>query len=173
MNKHYPQMSLELAREIARQGDKRLDAILSIATAADLRATTLCGIFGAASVGVGAAVLGTLTSAAPPAALIAAGAATGFFLFIASVLAALAGVPRNFFIAGGDPDTLREWSWDKHQWRNETQMLDATAQRQAESIQKDRKILENGTAFIRWAIFFGLASPLAGVASYFFFKCLS
>jgi hypothetical protein len=47
---------LELAREIARQGETRLMAVMGLATAADARATTLCGIFGAGSIGLGAAV---------------------------------------------------------------------------------------------------------------------
>lgn len=46
-------MPLELARELSRQGQKRLDALISLATAADLRAATLCGIFGASAVAAG------------------------------------------------------------------------------------------------------------------------
>jgi hypothetical protein len=134
-------MPLGLAREIARQGEARLTAITSLATAADLRATTLCGIFGAASVAVTAAVLASI-SANRPINLILAGAVVSLGLFGAALIAAHAGAPRDFFVGGGNPDILREWSWDGYKWRSEVEMLDATACRYAASIGANRKLLE-------------------------------
>ena len=55
-------MPLALAREIERQGEVRLKALMELGTAADLRATTLSGIFGAAAIGSGAAALANLAS---------------------------------------------------------------------------------------------------------------
>jgi hypothetical protein len=59
-------MPVELAREIARQGETRLAAIMSLATAADLRATTLTGIFGGASVAFIVAVLASFATGIQP-----------------------------------------------------------------------------------------------------------
>lgn len=103
-------MPIDLAREIARQGEVRLSAIMNLATAADLRATTLCGIFGAGFVGITAAVLAVLASNHPSSALIASGVILSFGLFVAAIFAARAGAPGDLFIGGGNPDSLREWS---------------------------------------------------------------
>jgi hypothetical protein len=78
MRNHDVPIPVGLAREIARQGEARLNALISIATAADLRATTLCGIFGAASIGIGTAVLAYLTTDHPLTKLIAAGGISCF-----------------------------------------------------------------------------------------------
>lgn len=160
-------MPIGVAREIARQGEVRLVALMNLATAADLRATTLCGIFGAASIGIGAAILAYLGSDHPEMRLILSGSVAAFSLFIAALVAAVAGAPRDFWIAGGNPDKLRNWSWDNDKWRDEIDMLDATGQRQAQLIAANKKILEDGSKRITWSLLFALASPLLGVSIYF------
>src|SRR5438046_1061556 len=116
-------MPLELAREIARQGEIRLAAISSLAAAADSRATTLCGIFVASSVAIAGAVLANIVSDHPALRLILAGAIVSIGLFMAAGIIAHALAPRDFFIAGGNPDILRQWSWDIDKWRIEAEML--------------------------------------------------
>jgi hypothetical protein len=144
------QIPLELAREIARQGEVRLTAITSLATAADLRATTLCGIFGAASVALAAAVLASITAGNHPIGLMLAGSVLAVGFFGSALTAAHAGAPRNFFVGGGNPEILREWSWSGDRWRSELEMLDATAGRYAASIETDRELLElNSKRLIR------------------------
>ncbi|MCI0563957.1 MAG: hypothetical protein MN733_36240, partial [Nitrososphaera sp.] len=97
------------------------------------------------------------------------GSVAAFCLFVAAITAALAGRPGDFYIAGGNPDILRGWSWDgdRSQWRDEVDMLDATAQRQAKSINKDKEILEKGSKLINISLFFALASPFLGLIFYF------
>jgi hypothetical protein len=129
-----PAMPLQLAREIARQGEARLTALVNLGTAADLRATTLCGIFGASAVAIGAAVLAGIASGHSIPALIAGGTIVSTGLFLAAIIVAHAGAPQDFYVAGGNPDVLRQWSWDTDKWRSETEMLDATADRYARSI---------------------------------------
>lgn len=157
-------MPIELAREIARQGEVKLVAIINLGTAADLRATALCGIFGAAAVGIGAAVLAALASDHPLDNLIAAGAFVSVGLFVAAVIAGIAGAPRDFFVAGGDPDSLREWSWHGRGWYSEAEMLDATGARYAKSIENNKRTLESGACRIKAALIVALASSAFGVA---------
>ena len=163
-------MPLELAREIARQGEARLAAITSLAIASDLRATTLCGIFGAASVAVAAAVLASIT-AGRPLGLISAGAIVSVGLFGAALIAAHAGAPRDFFVGGGNPDILRDWSWHDDGWRSEAEMLDATACRYASSIAANRTLLEvNSKRVIASLCVAGCSLPIAVFA--FFLNAL-
>jgi hypothetical protein len=164
-------MPVELAREIARQGEVRLTAITSLATAADLRATTLCGIFGAASVAMAVAVLASI-AASRPISLISAGAVVSLGLFGAALIAAHAGAPRDFFVGGGNPDILREWSWRGEGWRSEAEMLDATACRYAASIAANGKLLElNSKRVIAALCVAGSSLPIAVLA--FFINALA
>lgn len=158
-------MSPELAREIARQGEARLAALASLGTASDLRATTLCGIFGAGAVAIGASVLAGIISSHPPAfPLVVSGALAAVGLFLAAIIVGYAAAPRDFYIAGGNPDALRDWSWQGTKWCNEVEMLDATAQRYACSIATNRENLERGSRRVRLALWVGFASPTLGAA---------
>ena len=164
------QIPLDLAREIARQDEARLSAMMELATASDLRATTLFGILGAASVGIGAAVLTLLANERQGhsfAGLVAGGTVVALTLFSGSIIAALAGAPRDFYVSGGNPDLLRNWSWSERTWRTEVEMLDATGQRYAESINRNRKTLEAISKRVNVALSLALASPILGVAVFF------
>ncbi len=160
-------MPADLAREIARQGEVRLNAVLSLATAADARATTLCAIFGAASVGLAAAVLAYLGADHHVTSLIISGAWVSLLLFAASVVFAYASAPGDFYVAGGNPSMLRSWSWDGAKWRTESEMLEATAQRLEELIQKDAGMLETESRRVTFALWIGLASVPSGMLLYF------
>jgi hypothetical protein len=87
MNEENPNdgMPIALAQEIARQGEARLAAIMALATAADLRATTLCGFFGASSVAAAAAVLASIASGHGSLSLSLAGGIVAFGLFSGGV----------------------------------------------------------------------------------------
>jgi hypothetical protein len=159
-------MPLELARELARQGEKRLDALMSLATAADLRATTLCGLFGATSVAAGAAVLTYLSSQNAAPELIWGGTVGSVGLFVAALVASIAGAPRDFYISGGSPDRLRSWAWIDGAWCSETAMLEATALRYADTIAKNAKILEEGSARVKASLIIAGSSPLLALLTY-------
>jgi hypothetical protein len=152
----------ELAREIARQGEIRLIAIASLGAAADSRATTLCGIFVASSAATAGVVLANLVSNHPVLSLIVAGAVISLGLFMAAMIVAHALAPRDFFIAAGNPEILREWSWDNNGWRTEAQMLDATGCRYAQSIADDQRLLKIGSRRVKAALWVACASlPIA------------
>lgn len=163
-------MPPEIAREIARQADARLMAVMALATAADARATMLCGIFGAGSVGLGAAVLGYLGTEHFASRLVASGAVTAILLFAAAVIAAFAGAPRDFWLAGGKPQALRDWAWNGTQWRSETELLDGTAQRLAVALERDRRLLERESHLVIISLWVAASSVLLGLLTYFLFS---
>lgn len=131
MTENRSKVPTELAREIVRQGEARLEAIAGLSTAAVARATTLCGIFGAASVALGAAVLAYLGSGNHAAGLVWGGGATAGMLFVASVLAAVSGAARDFYIKGGRPAELFGWAWDSEgeRWWSQGTLLKAIGDR--------------------------------------------
>lgn len=163
---------VEVAREIARQGEERLRALMSLATAADFRATTLCGIFGAGAIATVAATLAYVASEGAAAPLIWSGGVMSAGLFIAAIITAQAGAPRDFYISGGNPDTLREWSWDAGNWRSEVDMLDATASRYAQSINRNREVLASGSRRVIWALWVAGASPFMALIAFAAASCI-
>lgn len=165
-------MPVDLARNLAEQGAARLDAALALGTAADARSTTLMGIFGASAVGVGGAVLGYVSSAHPPSTpLVVAGSVTSFLLFVAAILTGIVARPSDFYVAGGDPASLRAWSWtaDGH-WRSEAEMLEATALRYAAHIKADIAILASGNTLIHASLAVAAAAPLLGLAVFLWLR---
>jgi len=155
-------MPVELAREIARQGEARLDAIMDLSTAAVARATTLCGIFGAAGVTITAAVLAYLSSTQPARTLICGGSVTAFLLLVAAGLAAFAGAPRDFRIKGSSPAELTSWAARDSGWRTEVELLKAIGDRLAQAIETDRLLLEREAELIKWSLRFGALAVLLG-----------
>jgi hypothetical protein len=138
---------------------------MALATASDLRSTTLCGIFGASSVALAAAVLASIASGHAILRLSLGGGVVAFGFFMAALIVAHAGAPRDLFIAGGNPDILREWSWDAGKWRSEVEMLDATACRYAASIAANRELLELGSKRVIAALSVaGVSLPIGMVA---------
>lgn len=171
MAAHAPSgISIDLAREIARQGEVRLTALTSLATAADLRATTFCGIFGATAVAVCAATLANAASDHRIWPLIAAGAFTFIGFFISALMVGVVAMPQDFRVGGGNPDKLREWSWDGSEWRSEAEMLDATVMRYGKSIRENCRVLEDGSRWVIAAFAIAMGSPLANVAAFFLTK---
>jgi hypothetical protein len=158
---------IELAREIARQGDARLTALMGLATAADLRATTFCGILGAGSVGAAAAVLAVFVSEHRSAPLIAGGIVLSLGLFLGAICAAWASAPRDFFVGGGNPDKLRGWAWVGDHWRDEFEMLDASAERYARSIAANRTQLTSNSRWMKAALWIALATLVVSIATFF------
>lgn len=158
-----PSIPVELAREIARQGEVRLEATLGITTIAVARGTSLCGIFGGGSIALGAAVLTYLTNGHPDVKVVTAGTVTSLLLLIAAVLAALAGVSRDFYISGGFPEDLRTWSWNGTRWRTEAEVLDAFGQRLSRSIEKSMWILARESRLLNWSLWSALIAIGAGL----------
>lgn len=159
---------IELAREGVRQGEARLEAVMGLSTAAVARATTLCGIFGAASVTVMAAVLAYLSAEKHAASLVWGGSVTAVTLLAASALAACAGAARQFRIKGGKPTELWDWAWDAERacWRSEVALLKVTGDRLTAAIEDNRRLLRKEGRITNAALIVGLSSLLAGLLTY-------
>ena len=76
-------------------------------------------------------------------------------------------MPEDFYVAGGNPDNLRDWAWDGTTWRSEADFLESTIFRYGKSIKKNGEILEAGSKRIRVACLLAAASPIAGVTAFF------
>jgi hypothetical protein len=99
-------ISSDAQADFLRRADDMVRSTLTLAQGADLRATTMMGIFGAIGVALFAAAATLITATKPLWPLIAASGATSFVLFIACILCAAAAWPRNFYVAGFEPRNL-------------------------------------------------------------------
>lgn len=159
---------VELAREIVREGEARLETTLALSTAAVARATTLCGIFCAASVALGAAVLAYLDVPSHFPGLVWAGTVTTVLLFVASALSAFAGAAREFWIKGAKPDELLKWAWDGEGgiWRSEAEMLKVAGDRLTKAIEGNRQLLKREGRYVNWSLWTALGSVVLGALTY-------
>lgn len=166
MSEAKPSIPIEIARELVRQGEVNLTAILTIALAADNRANTYCGIFGAAALTIGGAVSANSIAENPFYQLTGPGVIVALGLLVSAVICAFAGSPRDFRIPGANA-ALREWSWDGSKWRSEVEVLDATIIRYGNSIETNRTALAQGGGRLNAALLIALSSFLVG-AAYFY-----
>jgi hypothetical protein len=93
-------------KELVHQGEVCLSDTVRLAIAADSRATTFCGIFGAAGVALLAAAAANFASQHGESAFIAGAFAAGLLFIVASVVAAFAARPTDFFAGGDQPGRL-------------------------------------------------------------------
>jgi hypothetical protein len=160
-------MPLEIANELVRQGEVRLNAILTVALAADARANTICNTTGAAGIAVLAALATVVTSSETHGNLIWPGMVLAVGLLTSAGISAFAGAPREFLVPGGDPGSLREWAWNGDAWRTPAELLDATGQRYAEAIAKDLTVLNRGATRVWFALAIALSSIILAALTYF------
>lgn len=93
-------------KELVHQGEVCLSDTVRLAIAADSRATTLCGIFGAAGVALLAAAAANFSSQHSERAFIAAALVAGILFIFASAVAAFAARPADFHVGGDQPQRL-------------------------------------------------------------------
>jgi hypothetical protein len=96
----------DVLKELVHQGEVCLSDTVRLAIAADARATTLCGIFGAAGVALLAAAAANFASPHGEGAFIVAAIVAGVLFIFASALAAFAARPADFFAGGDEPRRL-------------------------------------------------------------------
>lgn len=153
----------EMVDEIYRQGETCLEGVLHLATAADQRATTLTGVFGAASAALMAAGATLLAGSHPSAPLIwGSGVAATFFL-AAAICCAWAARPAAFFVGGYEPRLLAPAATDR------TWMLRCAAEDLQQRIHANRQVLERSARLTNigtMAAFFAAPAALSafGVA---------
>ena len=92
--------------ELYRSGETCLMGTVQLAIAADQRATTMAGIFGAGSVALLAAAATVQTGLQGNPALVWAALLTALPLFIAGLVCAWSARPADFYVAGYEPRLL-------------------------------------------------------------------
>jgi hypothetical protein len=151
-------------REILRQGEKYLDSTLKTAVAADQRATTLMGIYGAVGVAllVSAATLGTRVQ--PDPSLIMPIVATAFCLLIAGLMCGRAGRPVDFYVSGYEPDKIVRSSAD------ELWLMRYICEDLQRRIDLNKAILKKSSHWIFASFFASGISVLIGIAVFFIIR---
>jgi hypothetical protein len=138
-------------KELVHQGEVCLSDTVRLAIAADSRATTFCGIFGAAGVALLAAAAANFASQHGESAFIAAAIVAGFLFIVASLFAAFAARPTDFFAGGDQPRRLAN-------------VTDSVAQLRYIAIDIQMRIDKNRTAMERSATRTNRALYIAGSA---------
>lgn len=151
-------ISDEAQMAFLRGGEEMVKATLSLGHAADLRATTIMGIFGAIGVALFAAVATLIAgSRAPSWPLVISGATTAMGLFLAAAFCAAAAWPRHFFVAGFEPRNLLNSSARQEQYR--TRVLIAVTQ---DRIDHNRRAIDRAARLLMTAVWIAGGSLLGG-----------
>jgi hypothetical protein len=150
----------ETIGELHRQAEACLDGTVQVALAADMRATTLAGIFGGGSVALLAGAATIVASGAYDkfhpllvSALIVAGA-----WFVAAMLCAWAGRPSNFHLGGYEPRLFEKSATDV------TWMLRYATEDMQARIDSNRSALERNAKVLRIGFYFAVFGVLASAA---------
>jgi hypothetical protein len=154
-------ISEDATREILRQGELYLDRTLQTAIAADQRATTLMGIYGA--VGVALLVAGATleTRPQPDLSLITSIVVMAFLILIAGLMCGRAGKPVDFYISGYEPNKLMPSSTDR-MW-----LLRYICEDLESRIDANKKILRKSSFLILASFALAGLSVMAGVVIFF------
>jgi hypothetical protein len=150
-------VSQEAQREFLARGQEMIKETLALAHGADLRGTTMMGIFGAVGVALFAAGA-TIIEGTHPSWPLSAGAITASIgLFLASATCAFAARPSDFFISGFEPKRLL--SSGARYDENRIRVLIAVTQ---DRIEYNRTSLEQSARLISAAMVIGGIGLAAG-----------
>jgi len=146
-----------LAETVLKQGELKLSSQLTIALAADVRATAFAGVFialAAAAIGAGATILSI--SGAHWALISAAFVAAGFLLW-SGFLCISVSKPVEFYVVGNQPDN---WWNDNVDKKPLAECFRTEAANYQARITKNNAILAKNAEKIERALRLGWASPL-------------
>jgi hypothetical protein len=147
-------------RELHRQGELCLLGTMQLALAADQRATTHSGIFGAGAVALAAAMAGLISGGHPNIILIVSAAITAFFLFIGALLCAWSAKPTDFFVGGYEPRYLAV------SCANEFYALRYATEDLQVRIDANRVTLEKSAGFLAWGRLAAASAVPAGIIAF-------
>jgi hypothetical protein len=151
----------EAVDEIFRNGETCLLGTIALATAADQRATTMAGIFGAGSVALLAMAATLKASASGDSALVLASSITALLFFVSALICAWSARPVDFFVGGYEPSKLAECAGDP-MWMKRYASEDIQVR-----IDSNRKTLERAASLLSFGAIVAAAAPLIGTAAYF------
>jgi hypothetical protein len=154
-------------REILRQGETYLDATLKVAIAADQRATTLMGIYGAVGVAllVSAATIGT--RAQPDFSLIVSLGVVASLLLLAGLICGRAGRPIDFYVSGYEPTKIIKSS------THELWLLRYVCEDVQRRIDSNRRSLERSSVLIVSSFIISGLAVIAGIIAFFCLRIMS
>jgi hypothetical protein len=146
-------------KELVHQGEVCLSDTVRLAIAADARANTLCGIFGAAGVALLAAAAANFASQHGERAFVVATTVAGSLFIFASAVAAFAARPIDFFAGGDQPRRLA----NVMETLPQLQHIAADFQMR---IDKNRAAMERSAARTMWALYLAGTAVLGGVVAF-------
>jgi hypothetical protein len=146
--------------ELHAQAAACLQGTVQLAIAADQRATTLTGIFGAGTVALLAAAATVLEGSHPSQPLVWSACIAAEFLFAASLCCAWAARPINFSVGGYEPKLLAPAASDKL-W-----MLRCVTEDIQARIDMNRLALDRGARILTAATLIALSSVPAGFIAF-------
>jgi hypothetical protein len=147
----------ESVQELHRQAETCLSGTIQLGIAADQRATTLTGIFGAGSVAILAAIATVMAGSSPHKPFILGAAVMAALLFVAALTSAMAGAPADFHVGGYEPKRFIRSASDPV-W-----MLRYAVTDMQDRIDFNRAVLERSAQRLRAAMVFALAAIPFGV----------
>ena len=147
---------LDGVQELHRQAETCLLGTIQLGIAADQRATTLTGIFGAGSVALLAAIATIISGAASHKALIGGAATMATLLFIAALTSAEACAPADFHVGGYEPKRLARSAGDLS-W-----MLRYAVEDMQVRIDCNRAVLDRSARLVRVSMGLALAAVVLG-----------
>jgi hypothetical protein len=148
-------------KELHRQGEACLQGTVQLAIAADQRATTLAGIFGAGGIALLAAAATVLAGAHPSLSLLGGAAATSVCFLAGAIFCAYAGRPIDFFVPGYEPRLLAPSATADEAW-----LLRYATEDIQQRIDANRGVLERSATHLRKAAILALSAPAFGAGMF-------
>jgi hypothetical protein len=158
------EVPLESVQELHRQAETCLAGTVPLAIAADQRATTMMGIFGAGAVALLAAIATVLAAATPNVPFIGGAGGTAALLFTAALIAAMAAAPIDFHVGGYEPKRIVRSAGDLA-W-----MLRYAIKDMQDRIDVNREVLERSAHLLRVAMAFAVAAIPMGCLVFILLK---
>jgi hypothetical protein len=156
-----------LVEELHKEGVLCLQGTLQLAVAADQRATTLTGVFGAGSVALLAAAATLITANPSNQPLLWGAIATAIFLLSAALFCAWAGRPVDFFLAGYEPKLLAPAANDRG-W-----MLRYATEDIQMRIDANRRVISRSASTLKLGFLIAVGSVPAGFIAFWAARHLS
>jgi len=149
------------ADEIYRSGEICLSGTVQLAIAADQRATTMAGVFGAGAVALLAVAATVRSGEISDPSFMWASVLMALILFFAALLCAYAGRPIDFFVGGYEPRLYVECAGDPYWMRR---YASEDIQRRIES---NRLSHEKSSRLLNCGALMAAISPIFGAVAYF------
>jgi hypothetical protein len=147
----------ESIRELHKQAETCLAGTVQFAIAADQRATTMAGIFGAGCIALLAAIATVLAATAPYSPFIGGAAGMALLLFAAAITSGMAAIPTDFHVGGYEPKRLAKSASDLI-W-----MLRYALDDMQDRIDVNRSVLERSARLLRVATAFAVGAIPLGI----------